>query len=70
MHGIYAHARFDDLEVDIDFKNVCKACPSCVVLLTHSVECRIILCNCTSMFAKINDNMKVTLKAQCCLLKD
>ena len=24
MHGIYAHARFHDL----DFENVCKACPS------------------------------------------
>ena len=23
----YAHARFDDLE--LDFENVCKACPTC-----------------------------------------
>ena len=22
MHGIYAHARFDDLELDLDFENV------------------------------------------------
>ena len=29
MHGynlIYDHARFDDLELDFDFKNVYKAC--------------------------------------------
>ena len=27
MHGICAHARFDDRELNHDFKNVCKACP-------------------------------------------
>ena len=24
----YAHARFDDHELDLDFEHVCKACPS------------------------------------------
>ena len=24
-----AHARFDDLEVDLDFENMCNACPAC-----------------------------------------
>ena len=28
MHITYAHARLDDLELDLDFENVCKACPS------------------------------------------
>ena len=32
MHGIYAHSRFDDLEPDLDFGNVCKACPSCPLI--------------------------------------
>ena len=27
MHVIDAHARFDDLELDLDFENVCIACP-------------------------------------------
>ena len=31
MHGIYAHARFDDLELDIDFENVCRTCPTCLL---------------------------------------
>ena len=29
MHGIYAHARFDDLELDLEIENVCKACATC-----------------------------------------
>ena len=29
MHDIYGHARFDDLELDLDFENVCKSCSSC-----------------------------------------
>ena len=27
MHGIGAHVRFDDLELDLDFENTCTACP-------------------------------------------
>ena len=29
MHYQYAHARFDGLERDLEFENVCKACPFC-----------------------------------------
>ena len=29
VHDIHAHARFDELELDFDFQNVCKACPAC-----------------------------------------
>ena len=32
IHVYYAHVRFDDLELDLDFENVCKACLSCFVL--------------------------------------
>ena len=30
MHGIHAQPRFDDLQLDLDFKNVCRACTSWV----------------------------------------
>ena len=28
-----ARGRLDDLELDLDFENLCKACPSCFVFL-------------------------------------
>ena len=31
MRGLYAHARFDDIELDLDFTNVYKTCPSWVL---------------------------------------
>ena len=33
MHGIYAHALFDDLELDLDFENRCKTCPACFLFI-------------------------------------
>ena len=29
--GIHAHASFDNLELDLDFENSCKACPPLVI---------------------------------------
>ena len=29
MHDIYAHVRLDDLDLVLDFENVCKARPTC-----------------------------------------
>ena len=34
MHGVHAHASFDDVELDLKFKNLCKDCP----LVTYSDE--------------------------------
>ena len=36
-HGIYAHARFDDLELDVDFENICKP-PLLFVLMYLSLN--------------------------------
>ena len=30
MHGMYAHTGFDGLALDVDFENICKACPPCL----------------------------------------
>ena len=31
-HDTYAHIRLNDLDLDIDFKNVCKARPTCFLM--------------------------------------
>ena len=35
MHGIYNYApvHFDDLELDLDFESVCKACPRLLLVM-------------------------------------
>ena len=41
MHDIYSY--FDDLELDLDFENVCKACPACSVLCKRQAQVTVII---------------------------
>ena len=35
MHDVYVHVRFDDLDLVLEFENVCKAHPTCSKLYSY-----------------------------------